>query len=148
MFARTFIRCCSFFETHDLLIGRAAGSSSSITAGRGVDWIQSQTSDILNTCRQGRDFRQETGAHFHAQAHISTQPASPLENAWLPLADEDQIGSSRAEPSACGGPQARFRQRWISRLVIPAVFSAGAAGTARFFRPESLPISHERTVQV
>jgi large subunit ribosomal protein L34 len=27
-------------------------------------WIQSQTFDILNTCRPGQDFRQETGAHL------------------------------------------------------------------------------------
>ena len=27
-------------------------------------WIQSQTFDILNTCRRGQDFRQETGAHL------------------------------------------------------------------------------------
>jgi len=29
-------------------------------------WIQSQTFDILNTCRQGQDFEQETGAQLHA----------------------------------------------------------------------------------
>ena len=84
-------------------------------------WIQSQTFDILNTCRRGQDFRQETGAHFHAQAHISTQPASPLENAWLPLADEDQVRSSRAEPPPRCGAQARFRKCWIPRLSFPAV---------------------------
>ena len=29
-------------------------------------WIQSPTSDILNTCRQGQDFRQEFRSAFHA----------------------------------------------------------------------------------
>src|SRR5579859_2625361 len=79
-------------------------------------WIQSPTFDILNTCRIGQDFRQQTGAHSYAQAHISTQPAPSLENAWLPLAYEDQIGSSRAEPSPCHWPEARFSQCRLPRL--------------------------------
>src|SRR5205814_8679361 len=92
-----------------------------ITSGSRPRWLQSPTFDILNTCRQGQDFRQDTGAHFNAQAHISTQPASSLEDAWLPLADEDQIRSSRAEPPPCDRSQARLCQCWISRLSLPAV---------------------------
>ncbi len=69
---------------------------------------------------EARNFRQETGAHFNAQAHISTQPASSLKNAWLPLTNEDQGRRSGAEPSPCHGPQARLRQRWLSRLSLPA----------------------------
>lgn len=35
--------------------------SATLDYGRmGLHWIQSPTSDILNTCRQGQDFRQET----------------------------------------------------------------------------------------
>jgi hypothetical protein len=79
-------------------------------------WLPRPTSDILNTCRSGSDSRQETGAHFYAQAHISTQPASPFEDARLSLTYEDQIGSRRAEPSPCRGPQARLSQRRLSRL--------------------------------
>ena len=79
-------------------------------------WLPRPTCDILNTCRQGSDFQKETGAHFYAQAHISTQPPSPLEDARLSLTYEDQVGRSRAEPSSCRRPQARLSQRWFSRL--------------------------------
>ena len=98
---------------------------------RGARWLQRPTFDILNTCRSGSNFRQEAGAHFYAQAHISTQPASPLEDAWLSLTYEDQVGSSRAEPSSRRRPQARLSERWFSRLSSSRrIVSAGAGSRA------------------
>jgi len=87
-----------------------------ITGANRSGWLQTPTFDILNTCHLGEDFRQETGAHFYAKAHISTQPASPLKDARLSLTYEDQVGSSRAEPSSCRRPQARLSQRRLPRL--------------------------------
>ena len=92
-------------------------------------WILSPTFDILNTCQIGEDIRQETGAHFYAQAHISTQPASPLEDARLSLTNEDQVGSCRAEPSPCSRTQARLSQCWLSRLSHSRRFVSAGAGS-------------------
>jgi ribonuclease P protein component len=88
-------------------------------------WIQRPTFDILNTCRQGQDFREETGAHFYAQAHISTQSASSLESAWLPFTHEDQVRRGRAEPASRSGPQACLSERRIPRLSFPAAIVFG-----------------------
>jgi hypothetical protein len=84
-------------------------------------WLQSPTFDILNTCHLGEDFRQETGAHFYAKAHISTQPASSLKDARLSLTYEDQGGSCCAEPSPCRRPQARLSQRRLPRLSVSPI---------------------------
>jgi len=79
-------------------------------------WIPGQASCKLNTCRQGADFTEEIGAHFHAQAHISTQPPPPREEARLPRPHENQERSCRVEPSPRRWPQACIRQRRASRL--------------------------------
>src|ERR1700723_674203 len=97
-------------------------------------WIQSQTFDILNTCRLGQDSRRETGAHIYAQAHISTQPAPSIKDAWLPLTYEDKIGRSRAEPSPCRWPQARYRKRRLSRLTSSPPHCFGRS-RSRVFNP-------------
>lgn len=99
--------------------------SNCMISGQGPRWIQSPTSGILNTCRIGPNFRQLTGAHSYAQAHFSTQPAPSLKDAWLPLAYEDQVGSSRAEPPSCHGPEARFSQCRIPRLKLSPPFRFG-----------------------
>jgi hypothetical protein len=99
-----------------LAITRTAAFGATRSLPASPNWIPSSTFDILNTCHIGEDFRQETGAHFYAQAHISTQPASPLKDARLSLTYEDQVGSCRAEPSPCSRPQARLSQRRLSRL--------------------------------
>jgi ribonuclease P protein component len=85
-------------------------------------------------------FQIEPGAHSNAQAHISTQPASSLESAWLPLTHEDQIRCGRIEPPPCRGPQARLSQRRISRLSLPPICFGWNSLRIRF-RPESLPIT-------
>jgi hypothetical protein len=82
-------------------------------------WIPGPTCDTLSTCRQGKDFNQETGAHFHAQAHISTESPQTRENPWLPRSHEDQGWRSRAQPPSRHGPQARVGQRWLPRLTLP-----------------------------
>src|ERR1700679_2174293 len=81
-------------------------------------WISNPTFDILNTCRHGQDFSKETGAHFDAQAHISTEPSSPSKNARLPRAHEDQERRRRSEPPPCRRPQARRRKRRLPRLIF------------------------------
>ena len=149
---RTFVRVSSVLRSRVHRLSSTCGHEmrdyERIAAHLAPYWIQSQTFDILNTCRSGADFRQEAGAHSYAKAHISTQPASSLKDAWLPLADEDQIGSRRTEPSPCDRPQARCRQRRVSRLSLPAVlFRLEQSRTARSFRPESFPLCHERTFQ-
>ena len=53
-----------------------------------------------------RDFRSSGAAIFHAQAHIPAQPSSPLEDARISDADEDQ-GRPRGDLApARQGPQA------------------------------------------
>src|ERR1035437_4588892 len=70
-------------------------------------------------CCQSADSLEETGAHFHAQAHISTQPPPPCENARVPGAHEDQGRRCRVEPPPCNRPQARISQRRLPRLILP-----------------------------
>ncbi len=79
-------------------------------------WIPGATCDTLKTCRQGADFLQEAGAHFHAQAHISTQSPQTREDARFPGTDEDQERGSRVEPPACQGTAQDRRQRRLPRL--------------------------------
>ena len=83
-------------------------------------WIPGSTCAILGTCRQGADFQEETGAHFHAQAHISTQPPQTREDSRFPRAYEDQERRSRVEPPPGHWPQACGCQRRLPRLVFPA----------------------------
>jgi len=113
-----------------ILLGRPESASADrpFAAPLEPNWIQTPTFDILNTCRLGQDFRRETGAHFYAQAHISTQPAPSLKDAWLPLTHEDQIGCSCAQPPPRHRPEACLRQRRLSRLSLPRrLCSAGAS---------------------
>jgi hypothetical protein len=106
-------------------------------------WIQTPTFDILNTCRQGQDFPRETGAHSYAQAHISTQPAPSLENAWLPLTHEDEIGSRSAQPPSCRRTQARLSQCRLPRLTSSPPPSFGRSSPQRFW-PKPFQFCHER----
>jgi hypothetical protein len=85
------------------------------------------SSQVQNRC--GPRFQiGNRSALFYAQAHISTQPASPLKDAWLSLTYEDQVGSSRAEPSSCRWPQARLSQRRLPRLSRSRRFVSAGAG--------------------
>lgn len=61
-------------------------------------------------------FSTETGAHFHAQAHISTQPPPPRQDSRISCAHEDQERGRGAEPPPRRGPQAGFSQRRTPRL--------------------------------
>src|ERR1700739_975386 len=84
-------------------------------------------SQVQSRCRlRFLDRKQER--IFYAEAHISTQPASPLEDAWLSLTYEDKIGSSRAEPSPCRRPQARLSQRRLPGLSRSRRFVSAGAG--------------------
>jgi hypothetical protein len=56
---------------------------------------------------------------FHAEAHISTQPTQPFEDARLSQPHEDQKRRSGFVAAARQGPQACFRQRRLSRLDFP-----------------------------
>jgi len=81
-------------------------------------WIQEPICGILKTCRPGRDFdTEDSGAHFHAQAHISAQPPQAGQDTRLPGPHEDQERSRRAQPPPRAGPQARIGQRWLPRLA-------------------------------
>ena len=71
------------------------------------------------SCCQSADSFKETGAHFYAQAHISTQPPPPCENTRVPGAHEDQGRRCRVEPPPCHWPQARCSQRRLPRLTLP-----------------------------
>jgi hypothetical protein len=53
------------------------------------------------------EFQEDRGAHFHAQAHISTQSPQTREDARISRADEDQERRSRVEPPSRHWPQAR-----------------------------------------
>ena len=78
---------------------------------------------IYSRCCQSADSLEETGAHFHAQAHISTQPPPPCKDTRLQGAHEDQGRRCRVEPPPCHWPQARCSQRRLPRLALPAVQS-------------------------
>jgi len=85
-------------------------------AQNSLGWIPGPNCDRLETCRQGEDSLQETGAHFHAQAHISTQSPQARENPWFPRPHEDQERRRRPQPPPRHRPQARGRQRRLPRL--------------------------------
>ena len=82
-------------------------------------WIPGPASCKLKTCRQGPDFTTESGAHFDAQAHISTQPPSPREDARFSSPHEVQERSRGTEPPPRGRPQTRLSQRRSPRLRPP-----------------------------
>jgi ribonuclease P protein component len=81
-------------------------------------WIPDSTYDTLDTCRRGTEFNRETGAHFHAKAHISTKPPETGEDTRFSRADEDQERGSCAEPASRDRPQARVGERGIPRLSL------------------------------
>jgi ribonuclease P protein component len=61
---------------------------------------------------------------FHAETHISTQSAQPLQDARLSQPHEDQERRSRPVAPARPWPQACFRERGLPRLVLPLFFHA------------------------
>jgi len=81
------------------------------------DWIPGPTYGTLNSCRQGEDFHQKTGAHKYAQAHISAQSPQARQDSRFSRPHENQERRSRIEPSSRHWPQARSRQRRIPRLI-------------------------------
>src|ERR1700733_11224282 len=66
----------------------------------------------------GLDFLKVTGAQFHAEAHISTQPPPSFEGSRLPHSYENQERSCCSFPPPRQGPQARLRKRRLPRLVL------------------------------
>ena len=61
----------------------------------------------------------------NAQAHFSTQPASPLQGAWFSHANENKERKGRTVPSPRQRTQARFREAWLPGIAFPAnVYSA------------------------
>ena len=125
-----------------------------LVCSSGAYWILGSTCDILKTCRPGTDFHQGTGAHFHAEAHISTKPTQTREDPWISCADEDQERRSRFEPSPRHWPQACFCKRWLPRLsggrmlvspcarpFGPECVSAGAMSSSLRKQSPTLPIS-------
>ncbi len=85
---------------------------------RSSHWIPGATCCTLRICRQGADFSYETGAHYHAQAHISTQSPPPREDARVSRAHEDQERRSRVEPPPRYRPQACGCKRRLPRLAL------------------------------
>jgi len=90
------------------------------------------------------DFREDRGAHFHAQAHISTQSPQTREDAWISRADEDQERRSRVEPPSRHWPQACVGERWLPRLATgvecPSHEFRGATGPRG--HPPSTPLKY------
>jgi hypothetical protein len=56
---------------------------------------------------------------FHAETHISAEPAQPIEDARLSQPHEDQERRGGVVASTGEGAQAGVRERRVSRLVIP-----------------------------
>jgi len=52
----------------------------------------------------------------HAEAHIPTQPSSPLKDARLSFSHEDQERPGGAVAPSRQGAQARLRETWLSRV--------------------------------
>ena len=73
----------------------------------------------------------ELGAQFsHAQAHISTEPASPQQSARLPGTHEDQERPRGTFASSRQGTQARLGFAGLSRLNVAADFHGTAPSRA------------------
>ena len=56
---------------------------------------------------------------FHAQTHLPAQPASPLEDAWIPYPDEDQERPGSNLAPARQGSQAGFSEARFPRVDFP-----------------------------
>ena len=65
-------------------------------------------------------------AIFHAQAHFPTQPSSPLKDARISYAHEDQERPCSDFASAGQGPEARLGETWFSRIISPSPGKTGA----------------------
>lgn len=80
--------------------------------------------EVLETSEQSRwqiaainyPKRVTRGAHFHAEAHISTQPPSSVKDPRLPGPYEDQERRGSIVPAPGQGPPSRVRQRGLPRL--------------------------------
>jgi len=115
-------------------------AAHAIHSGKPACWIPGSTCDTLRSCRQGADSQVETGAHLHAQAHISTQPPQPCQDSRLSRADEDQERRSRFEPPPCGRAQACLSQSRLSRLSRFPWIRFGRKGLQLLpFRPNRFP---------
>ena len=107
-------------------------------------WIPGPTSDKLNTCRQGSDFRRKQERIFMPKRTFQPNRRHRVEDARLSLPHEDQERSRRAEPSPRRRPQACLRQRRIPRLSLPAVlFRPEQVPEPTILRPNSLRQCHE-----
>src|SRR5262249_7609685 len=60
------------------------------------------------------------GAHFHAEAHISTESPPPLEDPRVSQPHENEERSCSSFAPSCQGPQARFCECRIPRLSFSA----------------------------
>src|SRR5271166_2173173 len=58
-------------------------------------------------------------AVFNAEAHIPTQPSSPLKDARISFSHEDQERAGGAVAPARQGAQARLREGWPPRVNHP-----------------------------
>ena len=103
-------------------------TSHSEKAAPAVFLVQRSPYDIISLCPEvaflslcPTSFFRNSGAQFHAKAHISTQPSSPLQGARLSHAYEDQERSRSAVPPAREGPHACLSVCGPPRLIIPRI---------------------------
>ena len=98
------------FPSYPILEDRGAGAAA-LPAG-----FLGQPAIHLGLAVTAQIFLEETGAHFHAQAHISTKSTQAREDSRFPRTDEDQGGRSGAEQAPRHRPQTRGSQRRLPRL--------------------------------
>jgi hypothetical protein len=84
---------------------------------RSIRYNQSLFGSGIFKCLPDIIFHKNSGAQFHAEAHISTQPPSPLQSSRLSHSNEDQERSRRIVPAAREGPQACVGECRPPRLV-------------------------------
>jgi len=92
------------------------------TKSRGTG-LKCSPAGILRDAAKAKISLRKTGAHFHAQAHISTQPPPPREDSRIPGAHEDQVGRSCHQPPSRSRTQARRGQRGLPRLASSAALA-------------------------
>ena len=95
----------SFVSTFSFLLFSFAG------------WIAGFTGHRLYLLFADLSFVQLGAQFFHAEAHISTQPAPSFESTRLPEPYEDEGRPGRTIASPGQGAQARLREAGLSRLV-------------------------------
>lgn len=133
--------CCSVHgancDSVGLLHQKCYVSSTPFDTSGKAQWSRRETRETVTfASRAARtvyfwfalsNFSLVRSAVSNAEAHIPTQPSSPVEDARISFSYEDQERPGGDFPPSCQGTQARCRKAWFPRVVDLNLISARTA---------------------